>query len=76
MAQKRNKKLAEKVAARIKELRTGKNIKQEDFYFDTGIHIGRLETGSFFIQIDTLYKICKYLNISLKEFFSEGFDDL
>lgn len=72
---KKNKKLAIQVAARIKQLRIDKKITQEDFYFDTGIHIGRLETGSYFIQIDTLYAICNYFKISLKDFFSLGFSD-
>lgn len=73
MAQKSPKslKLANYVSTRIKELRTIQGITQEVFYFDTGIHVGRIESSTNHIQIDTLYIICQYLGVSLKDFFSD-----
>jgi transcriptional regulator with XRE-family HTH domain len=72
----KQKKLAKFIALRIKNLRISKNLTQEDVYFETGIHIGRVEAGDYNIQIDTIYKICKYFDITLKDFFSEGFEEL
>ncbi len=72
----RDKKLAKLIAKRIKELRKTHNMTQEDILYDTGIHVGRLETGTFHIRIDTVYKLCKYLGITLEDFFSDGFETL
>lgn len=61
--------LLKKVALRIKALRESKDITQEVFYNDTDIHIGRIELGNQNISISTLSAICKYLEISLEDFF-------
>lgn len=53
----------------IKEIRKAKKITLEVFYFDTGIHLARIEQGKQNISISTLNKICEYLEISLSEFF-------
>ncbi|MEZ4848227.1 MAG: helix-turn-helix transcriptional regulator, partial [Bacteroidia bacterium] len=58
-----NKDLLWEIAARIKSLREAKNITQEVFYHDTGIHIGRIERAQRNISITTLDQICKYLEI-------------
>ncbi|WP_396177572.1 helix-turn-helix domain-containing protein [Flavobacterium sp.] len=54
----------------IKELRKEDNITLEVFYFDTGIHLARIEQGKTNISISTLAKICAYFSISLSEFFA------
>jgi len=68
-------KFLENIALRLKKLREKHNLTQENFIHDTGIHIGRIETGKRDLSATTLIKICKYFNISPQEFFSEGFDD-
>ncbi len=64
-----NKTLLKKIARRIKQLRAERKITQQQFYFDTEIHIARIELGNQNISISTLAAICKYLDISLMEFF-------
>ena len=53
----------------IKRLRKEKNITLEVFYFDTGIHLARIEQGKQNITIATLSKICNYLDIKMSDFF-------
>lgn len=53
----------------IKEIRMSKNITLESFYFDTGIHLARIEQGKQNITVSTLSKICDYFEISLSQFF-------
>jgi len=60
-----------KMALRVKELRENHNLTQEDFYNDTGIHIGRIETGKRDFSVSTLRKICKYFKISTSDFFKD-----
>ena len=69
MGQIKNKKLLKDIAILLKELREERNLTQEDFYNDTNIHIGRIETGRNNISISTLEAICKYYNLSLSKFF-------
>lgn len=69
MAQIKNQALLRKIALRIKLLREKKEITQEQFYNDTGIHLGRVETGAMNISVSTLDAICQYFNISLEDFF-------
>jgi transcriptional regulator with XRE-family HTH domain len=72
MSQVKNQVLLKKIATRIKSLRENQAVTQEQFYYDTGIHLGRIETGKMNISISTLDRICKYFNLSLEEFF-KGF---
>lgn len=58
-----------KLAKRIKELRLAKGVSQQDAYNDTGIHFGRIEQGKRDVSYYTLYKICSYFNITVKDFF-------
>ena len=58
-----------KVVRCIKDLRQQKSITLEVFYFDTGIHLARIEQGKQNITISTLSKICEYFEISLSDFF-------
>ena len=64
-----NTELLLKIARRIKQLREERNISQEVFYFDTEIHIARIETAKTNITVSTLKDICDYFSISLADFF-------
>ncbi len=68
-----DKELLNKIAFRIKTLRAQKGITQEVFYNDTGINIGRIERSKRNLSVSSLKKICDYFNVSLSEFFAEGF---
>lgn len=65
-----DKELLDKVIAGIKAIRKSKNITLEVFYFDTGIHLARIEQGKTNITVSTLSKICNYFDMSLIEFFT------
>ena len=54
----------------IKSFRKANKVTLESFYFDTGIHIARIEQGKQNITILTLIKISAYYKISLKDFFA------
>ena len=66
-----------KLGKRIRELRIKKGYSNYE-YFAYEHNIGRTQYGKYEaggnIQFNTLVKILKALDISLKEFFSEGFD--
>lgn len=65
----KNNELLEIIVLCIKELRKDKSITLEAFYFDTGIHLARIEQGKQNISVSTLSKICDYFQISMSEFF-------
>jgi transcriptional regulator with XRE-family HTH domain len=63
------------IGKRIKELREGADIKSGDFarMIDvSGVFLSYIENGTKKPSLDTIEKICKALNISLSQFFSEG----
>ena len=66
-----------KLAKRIKSLRIEKGYTSyENFAFDNKIHraqYGRYETGTD-MQFTSLLKIARAFDMTLEEFFSEGFD--
>jgi transcriptional regulator with XRE-family HTH domain len=66
-----------KLGKRIKELRIKKGYTNYEYFaFENEIgraQYGKYETGGN-IQFDTLIRIIKALDISIKDFFSEGFD--
>ena len=64
-----NTELSKRIVFCIKELRKSKNITLEVFYFDTGIHLARIEQGKLNITVATLSKICDYLDIRWSDFF-------
>ena len=64
-----DKELLLELVACLKAIRKSKNITLEVFYFDTGIHLARIEQGKSNITISTLSKICNYFDISLLDFF-------
>lgn len=73
MGQLRNQALINSIAARVKQIREAKGITQEVVVYDTSINIGRIEAGQINISVSTLEALCRYYNITLKEFFAEGF---
>ncbi|MCC6182589.1 MAG: helix-turn-helix transcriptional regulator [Bacteroidia bacterium] len=66
-----------RLGKRIKELRIKRGYTNYE-YFAYENNIGRTQYGKYEtggnIQFNTLVKILKALDISLKEFFSEGFE--
>lgn len=64
-----NTELLDKIVLCIKDLRKSKKVTLEAFYFDTGIHLARIEQGKQNITISTLSKICDYFEMSLSDFF-------
>ena len=71
----RNKVVVKQVSRNIKQIRQEKGITQEDFLFDLGIHIGRIEMGNNDISCSTLMAICDKLSISPVEFFQRMEND-
>lgn len=63
------------LANRIKGLREARNLTQENAYNDTGIHFGRIETGKWDPKFSTIKRISAYFDLSVTEFFAEGFDE-
>lgn len=64
-----DKELLLQVIEAIKYLRKSKKVTLEVLYFDTGIHIARIEQGKTNITVSTLSKICSYFDITLLDFF-------
>ena len=65
----RNDVLIEEIARRLKDLRIGRGLSQETVNFNTGLHIGKIETEKDNITVSTLSKLCDYYQITLEEFF-------
>lgn len=63
-----------KLANRVKMLRNSKNLTQQEAYNDTGVHFGRIEQGKRDASYTTIKRISLYFNLTLEEFYSEGFD--
>lgn len=66
-----DKELLNVIILTLKELRKVRGITLETFYFDTGIHLARIEQGKTNITVSTLAKICDYFEISLVDFFKK-----
>lgn len=69
MVQSSNSNLNSAIVQKIKRLREDNNVTLEVFYFDTGIHLARIEQGKTNITISTLYRICQYFELTLSSFF-------
>ncbi|MDT8346193.1 MAG: helix-turn-helix transcriptional regulator [Flavobacteriaceae bacterium] len=59
----------EKVVSEIKSIRKKRGLTQENIYFDTGVHIARIEQKKLNITLSTLKKLCDYFQISMHDFF-------
>jgi transcriptional regulator with XRE-family HTH domain len=73
MAKSRNKGFISSVAERLKEVREQKGFTQEIVVYDTGVNIGRIESGQRDISLTTIKTLCDYYEISMKDFFKKGF---
>lgn len=60
--------LLRKIANEVKRLRVKHNITQDAFYYDTNIHIARIETGKVNPSISTIKAICDYFDVTMAEF--------
>jgi len=67
----RNQLLLNKIATVLATIRTDMNLSQEAVYNDTGIHIGRIETGSTNISLSTLDEMLSYYDVSFLDFFKK-----
>jgi transcriptional regulator with XRE-family HTH domain len=66
------------LAKRIRELRQKTHTSYEIFAYDNNItrsQWGRYETGED-VRFSSLVRVCKIFNITLQEFFSEGFENV
>lgn len=71
MAQVRDDKILVRIALVLKDLRDDYGLSQEDVYYDTGIHIGRIESCQSNPTISTLSVLVKYFNIKMSDFFKK-----
>lgn len=67
----RNEALLKDVASRLRRLREAKGLTQEAVYHDTGVHVGRIETGRLNVTVGTLEALCRYFGVTLADFFQE-----
>ena len=59
------------IALGLKEMRNERNIAQDQFFFDTGIHIARIETGNVPLTFQKLETICKHLDVNVVDLLSK-----
>lgn len=57
------------VIEKLKKLRHERKLSQDDVYIDTDINIARIESGKGNVSVSTIADLCRYYNISLKDFF-------
>ena len=65
----RNDILLNEIAQRLRERRHAIGKSQEAVYFDTGIHVGRIEIARYNVSVSTLSRLCQYYGITLEELF-------
>lgn len=71
--QRKNTILIEAIAKKLKAIRMAKGLSQEVVFNDTQIHVARVETAKINITVSTLNDLCKYYELTLEEFFCDGF---
>lgn len=69
MGQIKDEKLLQNIALRLKALREGRGMSQEELYNQTDIHVARIETAKVNVSVSTLSKLCTHFGISLADFF-------
>ena len=57
------------VALRIRELRKERGLTQTAVIEDTGISLGRIESGRMNLSLTTIAILCEYFEITFEEFF-------
>ncbi len=60
----RNELALKNISLAIRKVRKEKGITQEDFLFDVGIHVGRIEMGKNDLSFSTLIAVCEKLSVS------------
>jgi len=61
--------LIRRISLVLKQLREENNLTQQDVYYDTKIHIGRIEAFRVNLTVGTLIQLCNYYEISLLDIF-------
>ena len=69
MAQMRDEKLLLSIALVLKELRENRGVSQHDVYFETNVHIARIENRKINPSVSTLAVLLKYFKIRMSEFY-------
>lgn len=59
------------VVGKLKGFRQERNLPQEVVSDETGLNIGRIETGRHDISLSTLASLCDYYGISPRELFQD-----
>jgi transcriptional regulator with XRE-family HTH domain len=63
--------LLQKIATVLKEIREYNGLTQYDVYYDTKIHIGRIESYKVNLSVSTLFTLCEYFEISMSNFYKK-----
>ncbi len=69
MEQRRDDRVLQWVALRIRELRKERGLTQTAVIEDTGISLGRIESGRMNLSLTTIAILCEYFEITFEEFF-------
>ena len=69
MPQLRDDKLLISIALVLKELREERGVTQHDVYYETGVHIARIENRKSNPSVSTLSVLVKYFGIKNSEFY-------
>ena len=67
-----NLKIQREIGRKLKSLRIGKGLTQENVAFEVGIsrdHLSNIELGKYPINIKTLYKLAHFFEVEMKNFF-------
>jgi len=68
------KKVAKKLAVRLRQLRQSKGLSQEDLAFEAGLgrsYYWRVEQGLINVTLETLVKLCNVLKVEIADLFQE-----
>ena len=57
------------LAERLKALRKKRKLSQMRVTMDTGINIGRVESGKRMLSVHSVAILCSYYGVSMEEFF-------
>ena len=68
---KRNEILIKAVGSQLRQLREERVLTQEKVFFQTDIHLSRIENGHKNITFGTLAQLCFTYGISLRDFFDK-----
>ncbi len=69
MVKRRDDKVLQQIADRIRKLRKIRDLSQAAVFEDTGVNVGNIETKPFNMTITTIVVLCDYFEVTLEEFF-------